>query len=59
MVRSISKEYGLILNEKKSAILIIKGNKSETGITEIEGIPILNEYCYLGVLIDNFGRLKP
>lgn len=53
--KKITNRYGLILNPKKSGIFLLK--KRRYLLDEIEGIPLTKEYRYLGVWIDNFGRL--
>ena len=44
-----SRENGINVNRKKSGIFVVKG---EEQYDNIEGYPILNEYKYLGILID-------
>jgi len=44
-----SKENGINVNRKKSGIFVLKGEEQNDNI---EGYPILNEYKYLGILID-------
>jgi hypothetical protein len=48
-------EFGLILNEAKFAIFAIKGHRKLGSVRTLEGIPIIDEYCYLGLLIDSSG----
>jgi hypothetical protein len=52
-------EFGLILNEAKSAIFAIKGQRKLDSVRTLDGILIVNEYCYLGVLIDSTGSIDP
>ena len=44
-----SKENGINVNRKKSGIFVVKGEEKKDNI---EGYPIINEYKYLGILID-------
>jgi hypothetical protein len=55
-LRIITKKFSLILNEKKSAIFLLKKRKSD--VTDVLGIPIVTEYKFLGIWIDNFGKIK-
>ena len=41
---------GIKVNKNKSGIVLIKRIEEET---EIEGYPVITEYKYLGILIDN------
>ena len=52
-------KYQLIISPKKSAIVPLHGHKSYDRM-ELEqfGIPLAKEYKYLGVLIDNKGKIK-
>lgn len=54
--KKITKKYGLILNPKKSGIFLLK--KRNYTEDEIEGIPLVKEYKYLGVWVDNRGRIS-
>lgn len=49
-VEKISKEYGLKLNRNKCKIMIINGKKE---IKDIEGIEVVSETKYLGVIVEN------
>ena len=44
-----SKENGINVNRKKSGIFVIRGEEHKDNV---EGYPILNEYKYLGILIN-------
>ena len=44
-----SKENDINVNRKKSGIFVIRGEEQNDNV---EGYPILNEYKYLGILID-------
>ncbi len=52
----ITKSYGLKLNSKKSAIFLMRKRKYD--IESVEGIPVVGEYKYLGITMDNFGNIK-
>ena len=52
-------EFGLFLNEAKSAIFAIKGHRKLGSGRTLDDIPIVDEYCYLGVLIDSSGSITP
>ncbi len=41
---------GIMVNKKKSGIMIIKGNEDRN---EIEGYPVIKRYKYLGITIDD------
>ena len=49
-------EYSLNLNRSKSGIFLCKSNE-EPVIPDID-IPFVQNYPYLGVLIDNYGSIK-
>ena len=49
-IENICSKYGLKLNRQKCKILIIN---DDTGISEIEGIEVVQSIKYLGVLIGN------
>ena len=44
-----SRENGINVNRKKSGIFIVKGEEQKDNV---EGYPILNEYKYLGILMN-------
>jgi hypothetical protein len=58
-LRQTVAEFGLILNVSKSAIFFIKGHQKLGVARSIDGIPVFDQYCYLGVLIDNRGSIEP
>ena len=41
---------GIKVNKNKSGIMLIKGIEEDV---EIEGYPVISEYKYLGIMIDN------
>ena len=45
---------GIKLNKNKIGIIIIKGIEE---VTEIKGYPVITEYKYLGIMIDNKLRI--
>ena len=49
-----SKLNGIKVNKNKSGIMVIKGIEEEI---EIEGYPVITEYKYLGIMIDNKLRI--
>ena len=54
---SVSEDYNLKVNEKKSAILCVQGH-SKVAEASIRGIPVKEDYTYLGVQIDKFGSIS-
>ena len=55
---SVSERYSLIVNPKKCGIINVR--KHEKLTTEnLHGIPIVKEYRYLGVVIDQNGTVAP
>ncbi len=46
-----------MLNEKKSAVFAIKGHLKLGEVKTISKIPVIDEYYYLQVLIDNQGSI--
>ena len=59
MLKQTSSEFGLIINNKKSAILAIKRHQKLGISREIDGIPVKAEYRYLGIEIDDLGSIDP
>jgi hypothetical protein len=55
-LNTISKNFGLIVNKKKSGIIPIKFEISD-GLEEINGFPVLKEYCYLGMVLNGKGSV--
>ncbi|EAR96184.2 reverse transcriptase (macronuclear) [Tetrahymena thermophila SB210] len=56
-LRQICLEYKLIINNNKSAVLPLKNYQIDSN--SIEGIPIVNQYKYLGINIDGNGTIAP
>ncbi|CAD8115257.1 unnamed protein product [Paramecium sonneborni] len=54
-LRIQAKEWAFILNEKKSGILPIKWKMVEDSY---DNFPVVNNYKYLGIKIDNKGQIK-
>ena len=52
-------EFGLLLNEAKSVIFAMKGHRKLGSGRTLDGIPVVDENCYLGVLIDSSGSIDP
>jgi hypothetical protein len=49
----------LTVNAKKSAVFAVKRHDKLRGAKiDLKGIPIVTEYCYLGVTVDNCGGLQ-
>lgn len=57
----LAEDFHLIINPKKSSIIPIKNHTrlSELTETDLHQIPITNEYCYLGILINSMGSVSP
>jgi hypothetical protein len=55
----LSDEYVLFINSKKFAIFAVRNHCQIEEDAELRGIPILTEYCYLGVTIDHVGSIEP
>jgi hypothetical protein len=55
-LNTISKNFGLIVNKKKSGIIPIKFEISDD-LEEINGFPVLKEYCYLGMVLNGKGSV--
>ena len=56
----VSARYNLKINPKKSAIFAVKNHDKLTKREfDLRDIPIVSEYCYLGVTIDNRGSIAP
>ena len=59
-LHQVSRNYDLIINPKKCGIFAIKKHfKIITDELNLCGIPVVSEYCYLGVTIDESGSLWP
>ena len=53
-------DFGLTLNEAMSALFAIKGHHRKLGnVRNLDDIPIVDEFCYLRVLIDSSGSIDP
>lgn len=55
---SLAVHYNLKINPNKSGIFLIRNHKKIEEL-EILDIPIIKEYKYLGLIIDNNGSLEP
>ena len=52
--KKVFQEFGLIFNENKSQVFILKkknSSKKISELTEFEGLKVVNEYNYLGIRI--------
>ncbi len=58
-LHEISTEYELRINPKKCAIFAIRNHHKIDDDMNLRGIPVTNEYCYLGVTIDHSGSIEP
>ncbi len=52
-------EFGLVLDEAKSAIVAVKFHLNLGNMKLVDRIPILDQYCYLGELVDNRDFIDP
>jgi hypothetical protein len=57
-LNEVSQEFQLIINPKKSGIFLVKNHDRVHG-DKVEDIPIVSQYRYLGILIDNSGDMTP
>jgi hypothetical protein len=53
----VSARYNLKINAKKSAVFTVKGHDKLTSEHDLRGIPVVSEYNYLGVTVDDSGSL--
>ncbi len=58
-LRRTSLDFGLRLNEAKSGVFAVGGHEKLGLVGAVEGIPVLNQYRYLGVLVDDRGTIHP
>lgn len=56
---TVSARYNRKVNAKKSAIFTVKKHDKLTTKMNLHGIPVVTEYCYLGVTVDNSGSIQP
>jgi hypothetical protein len=56
-LKEVSTENSLIVNAKKSAIIVVKSHKALTGCQSVQEIPIVYDYRYLGILVDGRGEV--
>ncbi len=52
ILHKVSHGYELIMNPNKHAILAVKNHNKITDEIDLRGIPVVSEYCYLGVTLD-------
>ena len=60
--KKIFQEFGLIFNENKSQVFILKKkifSKKISKLTEFEGLKVVNEYNYLGIRITDVVSMQP
>jgi len=58
-LHEVSCEYDLRVNPKKCAVFAIKNHCKLSEDMDLKGIPVVTEYCYLGVVINNSGSIAP
>ena len=60
-LNNICKELGLKVNNDKSAIIILRhrNNKKIVNPKKIHGFPVVKQYKYLGIIIDDLLSFKP
>ena len=56
-LQTLSRDFSLTINKKKSAIMLVKGHELIKEKEDILGIPIVENYNYLRVLINKHGDL--
>ena len=60
--KKVFQEFGLIFNENKSQVFILKKknfSKIISELTEFEGLKVVNEYNYLGIRITDTASMQP
>ncbi len=57
ILHEVSHDYDLIVNPKKCGIFAVKNHNKITDEMNLRGIPVVSEYCYLGVTLDESGSL--
>ena len=60
--KKVFQEFGLIFNENKSQVLILKkknSSKKISELTEFEGLKVVNEYNCLGIRIFDTASMQP
>ncbi len=55
----MAEDFGLVINEKKSTVFTIKGYLKLGEVKTISKIPVVGEYCYVGLITDNRGSIDP
>ena len=55
----VSKCFNLLINPNKCGIMNVKQHKKLISDSSLHNLPIVNEYRYLGVLIDHNGSVLP
>lgn len=57
-LKEVSTEYSLIVNPKKSAIVVVKNHGGLEDAQTVQDIPIVDSYRYLGIEIDGRGEVS-
>ena len=55
----VSTKYNLKVNAKKSALFLIKNHDKLATDIDLHEIPIVSDYCYLGVTVNDSGSIQP
>jgi hypothetical protein len=59
IVHDVSDDFDLIINPKKCGIFAVKKDLKIDETMDLKGIPVVQEYTYLGVTMDDSGSLWP
>ena len=58
-LHEVSGRFNLRVNPKKSAIFCVKNHTKLGSEMNLFGIPVVREYCYLGVTVNDSGSIIP
>ncbi len=58
-IYTVSEEFNLRINAKKCAIFAVRRQKRILSEADLRGIPVTNDYPYLGVIIDDSESIEP
>jgi hypothetical protein len=59
ILHDVSNDFDLIINPKKCGIFAVKKHRKIDETMDLKGIPVVQEYTYLGVTMDDSGSLWP